>query len=61
MLIATIFEILFAVALIWGIFHEDSLIAFEKAVVANIRRRKLRVVKASYCGNNANLHLKVGR
>ncbi len=41
----TIFEILLVVALVWGIFHEDRLIAFEKRIVAAIRRRRLRVVK----------------
>lgn len=60
MIIATFFEILFAVALIWGIFYEDSLIAFEKAVAANIRRRRLRVFKPS-CNNTVKLHLRVER
>ncbi len=41
----TIFEIFLVVALVWGIFHEDRLIAFEKRVVALVRRHRLKVVK----------------
>lgn len=41
----TLFEILLVVAVFWGIFNESKLIAFEKRLVANIKRRKLRVVR----------------
>ncbi len=47
-LITTIFEISMAVGLFWCIFHEDRLIAFERRFIANIRRRRLRVVKSPY-------------
>ena len=40
----TIFEIFLVVAVFWGIFNEDKLIAFEKRFVAALRRRRLRVV-----------------
>ncbi len=43
----TTFEILLVAAVIWGVFHEDRLIAFEKRLIANIKRRRLRVVKSS--------------
>lgn len=42
--LTTIFEISMAVALFWCFFHEDRLIAFERKLLACIRRRKLRVV-----------------
>lgn len=41
----TLFEVILVVALVWGIFHEDKLIAFEKRLISNIRRRRLRVVR----------------
>ena len=44
--LSSIFEILLVVAVFWGIFHEDKLIAFEKRLIAVIKRRKLKVVKA---------------
>ena len=46
--IATIFEILMALGLFWCIFHEDRLIAFERKIFANIRRRKFKVVRTNY-------------
>ena len=45
--LTSIFEILLVVAVFWGIFHEDKLIAFEKRLIAVIKRRKLRVVKSA--------------
>lgn len=42
--LTTIFEIGMLVALFWCFFHEDRLIAFERKVLSNIRRRKMRVV-----------------
>ena len=47
--IATIFEILMALGLFWCIIHEDRLIAFERKLFANIRRRRLKVVR-THCG-----------
>ena len=48
----TIFEIALIAAVFWGIFNEHKLIAIEKRIISNIKRRRLRVVKntsASYC------------
>ncbi len=42
----TIFEILMVVAVVWCVFHEDRLIAFEEKLLSRIRRKRLRVVKA---------------
>lgn len=42
----TIFEAGLVIAVVWGIFHEDKLIALEKRLFAAIRRRRLRVVKS---------------
>ena len=42
----TIFEILMVVAVVWCIFHEDRLIAFEEKLLSRFRRKRLRVVKA---------------
>lgn len=46
--IATIFEVLMALSLFWCIFHEDRLIAFERKLFANIRRRRFKVVRTNY-------------
>lgn len=46
MLLRTLFEILLFVAVIWGIFHEDRLAAFEKRLICNLRRRRLKVVRS---------------
>ncbi len=47
MLLRTLFEIAMFAAVLWGIFHEDRLVAFEKHIICYIRRRRLRVVKPS--------------
>ncbi len=47
MLLRTLFEIAMFAAVLWGIFHEDRLVAFEKRIMCYIRRRRLRVVKPS--------------
>lgn len=41
----TIFEIIMVALLFWCIFNENKLIAFEKRIISNIRRRRLKVVK----------------
>lgn len=43
----TLFEVILVAAVFWGIFHEDRLIALEKRIITNIRRRRLRVVRAN--------------
>ncbi|MEE1161382.1 MAG: hypothetical protein U0K70_04915 [Acutalibacteraceae bacterium] len=45
MLLRTFFEIILFVAVIWCIFHEDRLAAFEKRILCNIKRRRLKVVR----------------
>ena len=47
MLLRTFFEILLFAAVIWGVFHEDRLAAFEKRVLCNIRRRRLKLVRTA--------------
>ncbi len=48
MLLRTFFEIILFVAVIWCIFHEDRLAAFEKRILCNIKRRRLKVVVPLY-------------
>lgn len=43
MLLRTIFEILMFAAVVWCIFHEDRLAAFEKRVFCAVKRRRLKV------------------
>lgn len=45
MLLRTIFEILMFAAVVWCIFHEDRLAAFERRVFCAVKRRKLRVAE----------------
>ena len=45
MLLRTVFEIVMFAAVLWGIFHEDRLVAFEKRIEFFVRRRRLKVVK----------------
>lgn len=42
----TLFEIIMVIAVVWCLFNEDKLIAFERRLFSAIRRRRLRVVKA---------------
>ena len=43
----TLFEIIMVVGLVWCIFNEKRLIAFEEKIFASLRRKRLRVVKQS--------------
>lgn len=43
MLLRTVFEILMFVAVVWCVFHEDRLAAFEKRVFCAVKRRGLKV------------------
>ena len=43
MLLRTLFEVLMFVAVVWCVFHEDRLDAFEKRVFCAVRRRRLKV------------------
>lgn len=42
----TIFEFFLFAAVIWGIFNENKLVAFERRLAAVIRRRRFRVVSS---------------
>lgn len=44
-LVTTLLEISAFLGLVWCIFHEDTLVAFEEKIFAAIRRKRLRVVK----------------
>ncbi len=41
----TVFEFALVGAVVWGIFNEHRLVAFERKIKAYFRRRNLRVVK----------------
>lgn len=41
MILRTVFEFAMFAAVLWGIFHEDRLVAFEKRIACLIRRRRL--------------------
>lgn len=41
----TLFELILVAFVIWCIFHEDKLIAFEKRILCAVKRRRLKVVK----------------
>lgn len=43
--LTTIFELSLVIAVFWGVFNEDKLIAFEKRIISSIRRKRLKVVK----------------
>ncbi len=43
----TVFEFLLVALVIWAVFNENKLIAFERRIAASVRRRRLRVVKSS--------------
>ena len=47
MLLRTVFEIAMFAAVLWGIFHEDRLAAFERKIACLVRRRRLKVIKGS--------------
>ena len=48
MVFRSVFELAMFVFIVWGIFHEDRLAAFERSAFAALRRRRLRVVKGQY-------------
>ena len=47
-ILTRIFELSAIITLFWCFFHEDRLIAFERKILANIRRKKLKVVHTTY-------------
>ncbi len=44
-ILRTLLEIAMVVGLVWGIFNEDRLVAFEEKLLASLRRKRLRVAK----------------
>jgi hypothetical protein len=44
-IIRTFFEIGVAAFIIWGLFNEERLVAFEEKVLSRLRRKRLRVIK----------------
>lgn len=45
MVLSTVFEIFLFAVLVWGIFNEERLVAFERRIFSHFRRRKLKIVK----------------
>ena len=43
----SIFELFLVSFVFWGIFNEGKLVAFEKRIACNIRRRKLKIAKTN--------------
>ncbi len=46
-ILRTLFEIILVSGLVWCIFNEDRLVAFEEKLMANFRRKRVRVVKTA--------------
>ncbi len=46
-ILSTIFEFSLVAALVWGIFNEHRLVAFERKIKAHFRRKAFKVVKNS--------------
>ncbi len=53
----TVFEVLLVALVVWGIFNEDKLIAFEKNLKALVRRRRFKVLKNSSAYYSRNVYL----
>lgn len=45
----TVFEVFLFAAVVWGIFNEGKLVAFERRLLSNIRRRRLKLVSGTDC------------
>ena len=46
-LIQSIFETVAVAFVIWGLFHEDKMVAFENRIFSNIKRKQLKLVTQS--------------
>ena len=46
-ILRTLFEIAMVAGLLWCIFHEDRLVAFEEKVMAGFRRKRLHIARNS--------------
>lgn len=55
MIIRTVFEFAAVVFVLWAVFHEDRFATFERRIIAQLRRRRLRTVKggADFSGSYA--------
>lgn len=47
MIMRTVFEIMLFAAVIWGVFNEDKLAAFERRFIAKIKRKRFKVIKGN--------------
>lgn len=45
-ILSTVFEFLLVGALVWGIFNEHRLVAFERKIKAHFRRKAFKVIKS---------------
>ena len=54
----TIFEVAMVALVIWCIFHEDRLVAFEERLLSRFRRKQLHIVKREeyHRYNSSNLY-----
>ncbi|MCQ2455043.1 MAG: hypothetical protein MJ090_02720 [Clostridia bacterium] len=52
-ILSTVFEFLLVSFTVWAVFHEDRFIAFEEKIMADLRRKKLKVVKENSVHNSA--------
>ena len=41
----TLFEIVLVITVVWGLFHEDKFVAFERRIIAKLRRRGFKVIR----------------
>ncbi len=46
-ILSTVFEFLLVGALVWGIFNEHRLVAFERKIKAYFRRKAFKVIKSN--------------
>ncbi len=51
--LVSLLEISAIIGLIWCIFHEDTLVAFEEKLFARFRRKRLHIVKESHTNNRS--------
>lgn len=57
-LIQSIFETVAVAFVIWGLFHEDKMVAFENRIFSNIKRKQLKLVTRSTDKNIIDFNLR---
>ncbi len=57
-LIQSIFETVAVAFVIWGLFHEDKMVAFENRIFSNIKRKQLKLVTQSPDKNIIDFNLR---